>query len=156
MLLHGQPGSGKTFFIERIRDYTNIRMKISASSGIAGMSLGGTTLDWLMGFGYGSKSTVDLETLRKRFKGTELLIIDEISMIGCKKLLRVDNILKKVFNDTKPFGGASQSVSQSVSQLASQPSNSRQANQVSQSKQASQQARQANIASQAKMPSHGK
>ena len=49
MLLHGQPGSGKTFFIERIRDYTNIRMKISASSGIAGMSLGGTTLDWLMG-----------------------------------------------------------------------------------------------------------
>ena len=105
MLLHGQPGSGKTFFIERIRDYTNIRMKISASSGIAGMSLGGTTLDWLMGFGYGSKSTVDLETLRKRFKGTELLIIDEISMIGCKKLLRVDNILKRVFNDTKPFGG---------------------------------------------------
>ena len=94
MLLHGQPGSGKTFFIERVRDYTNIRMKICASSGIAGMSLGGTTLDWLMGFGYGSKSTADLETLRKRFKGTELLIVDEISMIGCKKLLKVDNILK--------------------------------------------------------------
>ena len=105
MLLHGQPGSGKTFFIERIRDYTNIRMKICASSGIAGMSLGGTTLDWLMGFGYGSKSPVNLETLRKRFKGTELLIIDEISMIGCKKLLRVDSILKRVFNDTRPFGG---------------------------------------------------
>ena len=68
MLLHGQPGSGKTFFIERIRDYTNIRMKISASSGIAGMSLGGTTLDWLMGFGYGSKSTGDIEHLGKGLK----------------------------------------------------------------------------------------
>ena len=45
MLLHGQPGSGKSFFIERIRDYTNLRMKICASSGIAGMSLGGSTLD---------------------------------------------------------------------------------------------------------------
>ena len=45
MLLHGQPGSGKTFFVERIRDYTNLRMKIAASSGLAGMSLGGTTLD---------------------------------------------------------------------------------------------------------------
>ena len=105
MLLHGQPGSGKTFFIERIRDYTNLRMKITASSGLAGMSLGGTTLDWLMGFTYCSNATVDIETLRTRFKGTELLIIDEISMIGCKKLLKVDAFLKRVFNDTRPFGG---------------------------------------------------
>ena len=105
MLLHGQPGSGKSFFIERIRDYTNLRMKICASSGIAGMSLGGSTLDWLMGFGYSSNSRVDIETLRKRFTGVELLIIDEISMIGCKKLLKVDTVLKRVFNDTRPFGG---------------------------------------------------
>ena len=89
MLLHGQPGSGKTFFVERVRDHTNLRMKISASSGIAGMSLGGTTLDWLMGFGYTSNSTADLPTLTSRFKGVELLIIDEISMIGCRKLLKV-------------------------------------------------------------------
>ena len=89
MLLHGQPGPGKTFFIERVRDYTNLRMRISASSGLAGMSLGGTTLDWLMGFIYYSDATVDIETLRTRFKGTELLIIDEISMIGCKKLLEL-------------------------------------------------------------------
>ena len=105
MLLHGQPGSGKTFFVERVRDYTNLRMRITASSGIAGMSLGGTTLDWLMGFSRRSNSTVDLDTLRKRFGGVELLIIDEISMIGCRKLLKVDNVLKKVFNNTRPFGG---------------------------------------------------
>ena len=105
MLLHGQPGSGKTFFVERVRDHTNLRMKITASSGLAGMSLGGTTLDWLMGFGYTSDSTADLDTLVSRFKGVELLIIDEISMIGCRKLLKVDALLKKVFNDTRPFGG---------------------------------------------------
>ena len=105
MLLHGQPGSGKSFFIERVRDNTNLRLKICASSGIAGMSLGGSTLDWLMGFGYHSKSTSDLETLRTRFKGTDLLIIDEISMVGVRKLLKVDALLKKVFSDTRPFGG---------------------------------------------------
>ena len=105
MLLHGQPGSGKTFFVERVRDHTNLRMKITASSGLAGMSLGGTTLDWLMGFGYTSDSTADLNTLISRFKGVELLIIDEISMIGCRKLLKVDALLKKVFKDTRPFGG---------------------------------------------------
>ena len=29
MLLHGQPGSGKSFFIERVRDNTNLRLKIT-------------------------------------------------------------------------------------------------------------------------------
>ena len=105
MLLHGQPGSGKSFFIERVRDNTNLQMKITASSGLAGMSLGGTTLDWLMGFGYRCNSTVDLDTLRTRLKGTELLIIDEISMIGCRKLLKVDALLKRVFKDNRAFGG---------------------------------------------------
>ena len=104
MLLHGQPGSGKTFFIERVRDYTNIPMKITASSGLAGMSLGGTTLDWLMGFNRNSNK-VDISKVRKRLIETELLIIDEVSMIGCLKLLKVDRILKTVFNDTRPFGG---------------------------------------------------
>ena len=80
-------------------------MKKTASSGIAGMSLGWTTLDWLMEFGYRSGSTADLNTLTTRFEGVELLIIDEISMIGCLKLLKVDALLKKVFNDTRPFGG---------------------------------------------------
>ena len=64
MLLHGQPGSGKTFFIERVRDHTNIPMKITASSGLAGMSLGGTTLDWLMGFNRNSNN-VDILKVRK-------------------------------------------------------------------------------------------
>ena len=69
------------------------------------MSLGGSTLDWLMGFGYRLNSRVDLDTVSSRLKGVELLIIDEISMIGCRKLLKVDSILKRVFNDTRAFGG---------------------------------------------------
>ena len=84
MLMHGQPGSGKTFFVERVRDHRNLRMKIIASSGLAGIGLGGTTLDWLMGFGYTSNFTPDLDTLTSRFKGVELLFIDEISMISCR------------------------------------------------------------------------
>ena len=68
MLLHGQPGSGKTFFVERLRDYTNLRMKISASSGLTGMSLGGTTLDYLMGFGHRSGCTSDWLHLQQGLK----------------------------------------------------------------------------------------
>ena len=50
-----------------------------------------------MGFNYRSNSKVDLEKVRKRLKEPELLIIDEISMIGCIKLLKVDTILKKSY-----------------------------------------------------------
>ena len=92
-------------------------MKITASSGIAGMSLGGTTLDWLMGFGYRSGSRADLNKLTARFEGVELLIIDEISMIGCLKLLKVDALLKKVFDDTRPFGGLNVLLSGDFAQL---------------------------------------
>ena len=47
----------------------------------------------------------------------ETLIIDEISMIGCLKLLKVDALLKKVFNDTRPFGGLNVLLSGDFAQL---------------------------------------
>ena len=39
MMLHGAPGTSKTFLIERLRDTTDINMRITATSGIAAMSL---------------------------------------------------------------------------------------------------------------------
>ena len=39
MLLHGPPGTGKTFLIERLQKTTNIKMRITATSGVAAMSL---------------------------------------------------------------------------------------------------------------------
>ena len=52
MLLHGPPGSGKSTFIKRIRDFTNIPIKITATSGVAASSLQGITIDHLMGKGF--------------------------------------------------------------------------------------------------------
>ena len=37
--------SWKSVFIERIRDFTNLRIKITATSRLAGMSMGGSTVD---------------------------------------------------------------------------------------------------------------
>ena len=62
-------------------------------------------MDWLVGFGYRTDATADLDTQRSRFKGVKILIIDEIFKIGSSKLLKVDTLLKEVLNDTRPFGG---------------------------------------------------
>ena len=44
MLLHGSPGSGKSTLIKRVRDFTNLPIKIAATSGVAAMSLQGVTM----------------------------------------------------------------------------------------------------------------
>ena len=59
----------------------------------------------MVGFGYRTDATADLDTQRSRFKGVKILIIDEIFKIGSSKLLKVDTLLKEVLNDTRPFGG---------------------------------------------------
>ena len=48
MLLHGSPGTGKSFVIKRIKDCTRVKLRITATSGIAAMSLNGSTIDWLL------------------------------------------------------------------------------------------------------------
>ena len=45
MLLHGPPGTGKSFIINRLQECTNVDLRITATSGIAAMSLKGTTID---------------------------------------------------------------------------------------------------------------
>ena len=60
MILHGAPGTGKTFLIERLRDMTEIKMRITATSGIAAMSLKGSTIDSFMGKGRGKKRSAKL------------------------------------------------------------------------------------------------
>ena len=42
MLLHGPPGTGKSFLINRLQECTNVDLRVTATSGIAAMSLKGT------------------------------------------------------------------------------------------------------------------
>ena len=53
MFLHGSPGTGKSFFVKRLKNFTNALMRITATSGIAAMSLNGSTIDYLLDKRYG-------------------------------------------------------------------------------------------------------
>ena len=113
MLLHRSPGTGKSFFIKRIKECTRVKVKITATSGIAAMSINGSTIDWLLEMRYESEKKKGnyrnyysrVEDINKRLGDASLIIIDEVSMMGCSKFKELDAMLKKAKNCDLPFGG---------------------------------------------------
>lgn len=115
VFLTGEPGSGKTHTVNRYVKYLRshaIEPAITASTGIAATHIGGMTIHSWSGIGIKDKlSTQDLNTIasrnyiEKRIKKTNVLIIDEISMLGANSLSMVDLVCKKIKGNEKPFGG---------------------------------------------------
>ena len=98
MLLHGSPGKGKSFLIKRVKNCTDVKMQITATSGIAVMSLNCST-DFLLNKGYNDKNDEQQPTLYTRVENiggklgaTTLLVIDEVSMMGCRKFKELDKM----------------------------------------------------------------
>ena len=76
------------------------------------MSLNGSTIDWLLDKGYNIKIEEEQRTLYTRvenMKGklgnTTLLVIDEVSMMGCRKFNELDKMLRMVKKSDLLFGG---------------------------------------------------
>ena len=94
MFLHGSPRIGKSVFVSRVKNFTNILMRITATSEIAAMSLNGKTIDYLVDKRYGNQDSRNpyklqnrVSNIGKRFSKITMLVIDEISMMGCNKFV---------------------------------------------------------------------
>ena len=114
----GPGGSGKSFIIKQIYNHAeanNIKIKVCAMTGCAAILLKckATTLHSFAGIGLANKSidqvvrsVLDNKNKVKNWKLTEVLIIDEVSMLSLKLLLILDEIGRKIYNNyNKPFGG---------------------------------------------------
>jgi hypothetical protein len=115
VFLTGEPGSGKTHTVNRYIAYLRshgIEPAITASTGIAATHIGGITIpSWS---GIGIKNHLDRGDLRtittndyikKRVAKTQVLIIDEVSMLSPRTLQMIEAICRKVKQNLRPFGG---------------------------------------------------
>ena len=113
VFLTGEPGSGKTHTINRYAEYLRergIKPAVTASTGIAATHIGGMTIhSWS---GIGIRKTLSQEELKElagkkkiasRVSKTNVLIIDEISMLDGRALDSIEAICEKVKNNPCPY-----------------------------------------------------
>ena len=112
-LLTGAAGSGKTYtlntFIRRAKERGK-SVAVTATTGLAATHLNGTTIHAWSGIGvHGSLEQVLTakigQTRRSLLRKADILIIDEISMLHDYRLDMVDEVLRMVREDQRPFGG---------------------------------------------------
>lgn len=115
IFLTGAAGSGKTYLLNQYIRYLkqhSVGVAITASTGIAATHLHGNTIHSWAGIGVKDSLTkMDLEKLAKNsrvkrnYKKTKVLIIDEVSMLHRHQLDMVDTIARFFLDREKPFGG---------------------------------------------------
>ena len=114
VFLTGSAGSGKTYLLNKFIDYLKdrkINVGVTASTGIAATHLNGRTIHSWAGLGIEEKMNASVKKsiakteVRERIKKTQVLIIDEISMLSAKRLDLVNQVCQRVRKNKEPFGG---------------------------------------------------
>jgi len=116
LLILGSAGVGKSKlvkeFVKYNRNNDNKTMYITSTTGISAYNIGGITINSFMGIGTGEAPVEVLlkrlrykQSIRDRIIGTEILVIDEISMMSASVFEKMDLIFKTLRRSKKPFGG---------------------------------------------------
>jgi hypothetical protein len=115
VFLTGSAGTGKTYilnaYIRWLREH-NVKVAVTASTGIAATHVSGSTIHSWSGIGIKDEiSQSYLQSLRTKkylkdaIQKTHVLIIDEISMLHRNQLDAVNRVLRYLRSDPSPFGG---------------------------------------------------
>ena len=115
VFITGPAGTGKSFLLNYLKDeYKTKSLHITASTGIAAINVGGQTLHSWAGLGLGNlpinetlRNILSIKGthLRKKLRSAKILAIDEISMISAEIFDMLNNLLKVVRQNERPFGG---------------------------------------------------
>lgn len=116
ILMHGPGGTGKTFVLKQLithfADDGETKFVYLAPTGTAASNINGTTIHSYFGLRPFVESgdtendiKLAIDTSTYRPDRLDVLIIDEISMVGVKLISVIDGILRKSYNVKKIMGG---------------------------------------------------
>ena len=119
IFITGPGGSGKSHVINLFVNYyknniQNIENKlyVTSSTGLSSLLINGITINQYSGIGTGEKDVEyyvkniqKKKPVRERWKHTNVLIIDEVSMINSSLFEKLDIIAQKIRKNSSPFGG---------------------------------------------------
>ena len=113
IFLTGKAGTGKTTFLKTVMERSKKRPIVVAPTGVAAINAGGVTIHsffqlpfspYVPGAKVESKFDFGKEK-RKIIASSDLLIIDEISMVRADLLDAIDAVLRRFREHGQPFGG---------------------------------------------------
>ena len=115
VFLTGAPGAGKTYVLNKfIEQATRVHktVAVTASTGIAATHIGGVTIHSWSGLGIRDfLEARDLHQIAgnaklvKRYNATDVLVIDEVSMLHGNRLNMINQVCKLLRKSEQPFGG---------------------------------------------------
>lgn len=117
LLILGSAGTGKSRLIKEFdkwirQEYPTKTMYITSTTGISAYNIGGITINSFMGIGTANAPVeVLLKRLRykiglkDRIRKTDVLVIDEVSMMSASLFEKIDVIFQTLKRNRRPFGG---------------------------------------------------
>ncbi|MCE3255127.1 MAG: hypothetical protein K0R25_621 [Rickettsiaceae bacterium] len=114
VFVSGSAGTGKSHLLQYLKaNYSDAGLHITASTGIAAVNVGGQTLHSWAAIGLGNLPAEQIienmfsakfSRIRRKLKLAKMLAIDEISMISAPVFDLLNELLKAVRENDKPFG----------------------------------------------------
>ena len=111
MFVAGPGGTGKSWVIDALRDFFDsqkqgCRLRLASYTGVASRNIRGMTLHSALCLNKqkkrSSKAKMDLIAM---WRNIDYLIIDEVSMIGCRLMLQIHDALCEAKENSELFGG---------------------------------------------------
>jgi ATP-dependent DNA helicase PIF1 len=112
LCVSGPGGTGKTFLIQKMKTWgaaNGKRVAVCAMTGTAAQLIDGITVHRWAGIGLGTPESFVRagrnRTVAARWRETDVLILDEVSMLEATLFEELDSLGKRIKRNLAPFGG---------------------------------------------------